>query len=336
MRKSLPSLGETATVFGFFTFTVIHKGTGISPDDDNFLRHFQVIKPMTWDLSKAGDYSVISGPYDQFNLLTCPGAEAQQCRAHIERFSPGMCRLIARTFGVPVEQLKLAAAKLLCAKPGSHRQIFHADTALGFNEKARFFSVLFAITDGHKSTLLPCFRTEDLPTPIDIAKTDDVLESPVQQKMLQMLYPVFWNPANYKSVEQKAGGGVVLDNRTFHAGPANDTSTERRRLFLMFKLEDVAAVRAAAAAAAGKDPEADEQQLYQWVYAEWAFGTDSAEFAAALVSNRQEGVLERIEASWLPTYIGILKKYKRMGDYLNGITVDDSLMALIKSTPAAE
>jgi len=182
-----------------------------------------------------------------------------------------------------------------------------------------------AITDDHESTaLLSRFRLEDLPSPVDVSLRITV-ESPQQRAMLKSLEPLFFSPASYKSVPQAVGHALIIDQRVFHAGPANRTQRERRRLFMQFERK-------------GAPRQSNyEQQLYEWVYAEWAHGANSIKVAEAIVRNKLEDVLGRIHPAlpWRPYYIRRLKKYGLMEAYMQGNpTTTAEMRQLINDTPA--
>lgn len=289
-----------------------------------YIESLQGAKPETeWRFEQAGARMIISGNVIQYDLALCRGARAQSLHATTQQLGSQIASVIKDRYALDFE-VEMTAGKLLCAPPAAPRQIFHADTARGFAEKARIFSVLLAITDGHESTLLSRFRLEDLPSPVDVSQRVTV-ESPQQRAMLKSLEPLYFSPASYKSVPQAMGHGFIIDQRVFHAGPANRTRRERRRLFMQFERK-------------GAPRQSDyEQQLYEWVYAEWAHGANSIKVAEAIVRNKLEDVLGRINPAmpWRAYYIRRLKKHGLMEAYMDGNpTITAEMRQLINDTPA--
>ncbi len=257
-------------------------------------------------------------------------AEKKQWNDALHRCASAIKEIIKDTIapGIDLTKLKVTAKKMLCAPPKAPSQLFHADLYAGFNETtAKYFSGLLALSDLQLSTQLPRFELKDLPTPVTFNKNDEA-DSDVQRRMLQMLYPEFWKKENYGAFKRRLGDVTVFNQRIFHAGPGNDSNVERRTLFFAFELEDDDEVEEAAAAAAAaaassssssdaamEEEEPTEQQLFEWVYAGWAYGAESPQVADTWVRNAHENVFQRVDEIYHEFFMKVLVRHKKADDY---------------------
>ena len=319
VMKAEISLPSAALKWGFCQMRV-----DTTPGWPRLLEQLKEWQPTKRQLQKPGAHISISGNVQQYDLSLATGDVANAARAALKSFGPTLASLIQTAYQLDAKP-ELCAQKLLCAPPLAPKQIYHADAAKGFAERARFFTVLIHVTTGHQSTQLPLFPLSALPSPVEISEAGAV-DSLVQRQMLQQLLPVYFDPQHYTSFQQDAGRGIVLDQRVFHAGPANNSGRERRMLFLMFRAPDAVVQQGA------------EQQLYEWVMTEWAHGPTSRQLADCIVKYKKEDVLGRIDEPWQPHYIRLLKYHNRMNAYLQDNPVDEQTQLLIDSieTPKTE
>jgi len=188
---------------------------------------------------------------------------------------------LAATCGITKHTHKIVSIKMLLTparvndKPTKGEQLVHWDFTGAFLTRG-MHTMLWHLSEapGQRSTALPRFAAHHQP---DDHTTDEQLRA--------FLQPMF-DKTNYESEVVALGDVTFFDQCMPHFGTANESDLVRAVLFFMFVPINLAT----------KDAEhADENQSYEWVLAERAYGAWSREYFEALVRNVDQMSVHRIE-----------------------------------------
>lgn len=168
----------------------------------------------------------------------------------------------AKLLDIDTDLLHVVVPKLLTSAPEAGRQGVHWDCKGGHLVHNKLSCVLYC-TMTH-STALPRFPQNQF-----------VSDNPAELRRNAYLLDPEW----YHSVPVFAGELAIFLQHVPHFGVRNRSSQNRVVLFTMLSPSNEAAQ--------------DDHQFFRWMFMAEAFGTNSKQFAEALVENKQYSPLQR-------------------------------------------
>jgi hypothetical protein len=231
---------------------------------------------------KSHLFSVISGDVSQFNLTATRELftrENMTAWDAIMKDAFAQCNLSEET-----RTLHRVATKLLEAPPGAGEQVVHFDSENGWTATNQF-SALLICSSGVDTTAMPRYAAHtEFPKLLNPHPRD-------LQKVFHLLDPEWFH-----RVKAKKGQILIFRESVPHHGTRNPKDVGNRRvLFSMWSPQ--------------KNVDQDEYQMYPWMVAAKAFGTNSIETAKMLVANAKHQPLERMDPKSFDEYTACLRQH---------------------------